>query len=817
MYTTFEEEAKRKLVRGRSLSILEYDKILDRLVNHARTIYGRELCYGLVPTSDLPLVEEWQKETEDSLEFLVKEGALPLGGVNDVRDAVRFSDTGATLTMKHLLNIAQFLRTVERLYHVEPKSLQVEISEHAMLRELKQLTPLEALEKEISMAITGENEMNDRASNELYNIRRQIKDAQSSIREILERLIRKNPQALQDQLVTMRDGRYCVPVKPEKKGEVPGVVHDTSSSGQTLFIEPMAVVELNNKIREWTAAEQEEINRILGILSGKVGISKDAILADISLVGHIDFMQAKAQFALELDGSRPKLNDQGRIILRRARHPLIEKDRVVPIDFSVGTEYRTLVITGPNTGGKTVSLKTCGLISLMAMAGLFIPCSDGSEVSTFTKVLADIGDEQSIEQSLSTFSAHMTNLVQILKLTKPTTLVLVDELGSGTDPTEGAALAIAILDECRRKGAVTVATTHYKELKAYAVEQDGVENACCEFDTETLSPTYRLMIGLPGVSNAFVISRKLGLSPRIIENAQSILSEESLKVEELLSSAERHNRESEKLQQEISDLRDEVKRQTEELENRKKQIEKERKKILAQAREEKQEMLEEVLEKADSILDEMKEIQKLQNSHEAERKLRAIRNNLRAGLSDIDAERDDEEEPEEIPGEKPDKIREGGLYYSPNLDVTGIVIKGPDKGGNCILSSGPLKLTVAADSLRYPKKEEVKKSATRSRKEPKRSASVSRADQIRLNKKATMMPEIQLLGMTVDEAVHALDSYLDDCVISNIENIRIVHGKGTGALRSAVHQFLKKDKRVRTFRLGTFGEGEDGVTIAELR
>lgn len=817
MYTTFEEEAKRKLVRGRSLSILEYDKILDRLVNHARTIYGRELCYGLVPTSDLPLVEEWQKETEDSLEFLVKEGALPLGGVNDVRDAVRFSDTGATLTMKHLLNIAQFLRTVERLYHVEPKSLQVEISEHAMLRELKQLIPLEALEKEISMAITGENEMNDRASNELYNIRRQIKDAQSSIREILERLIRKNPQALQDQLVTMRDGRYCVPVKPEKKGEVPGVVHDTSSSGQTLFIEPMAVVELNNKIREWTAAEQEEINRILGILSGKVGISKDAILSDIALVGHIDFMQAKAQFALELDGSRPKLNDQGRIILRRARHPLIEKNRVVPIDFSVGTDYRTLVITGPNTGGKTVSLKTCGLISLMAMAGLFIPCSDGSEVSTFTKVLADIGDEQSIEQSLSTFSAHMTNLVQILKLTKPTTLVLVDELGSGTDPTEGAALAIAILDECRRKGAVTVATTHYKELKAYAVEQEGVENACCEFDTETLSPTYRLMIGLPGVSNAFVISRKLGLSPRIIENAQSILSEESLKVEELLSSAERHNRESEKLQQEISDLRDEVKRQTEELENRKKQIEKERKKILSQAREEKQEMLEEVLEKADSILDEMKEIQKLQNSHEAERKLRAIRNNLRAGLSDIDAERDDDEVPEEIPGEKPDKIREGGLYYSPNLDVTGIVIKGPDKGGNCILSSGPLKLTVAADSLRYPKKEEVKKSATRSRKEPKRSASVSRADQIRLNKKATMMPEIQLLGMTVDEAVHALDSYLDDCVISNIENIRIVHGKGTGALRSAVHQFLKKDKRVRTFRLGTFGEGEDGVTIAELR
>ncbi len=816
MYTTFEEEAKRKLVRGRSLSILEYDKILDRLVNHARTIYGRELCYGLIPTSDLPLVSEWQQETEDALEYYIKEGALPLGGVNDIRDAVRFSDTGATLSMKHLLYIAQFLRAVERLSKVSVDWLRTDPQDHLLFRDIRQLMPLDHLEKEISMAINGENEMNDRASNELYNIRRQIRDAQSSIREILERLIRKNPQALQDQLVTMRDGRYCVPVKPEKKGEVPGVVHDTSASGQTLFIEPMAVVELNNKIREWTAAEQEEINRILQILSGKVAICKDSILADIALVGHIDFMQAKALFAEELSATRPRMNDEGRIVLSRARHPLIDKDRVVPIDFSVGTEYRTLVITGPNTGGKTVSLKTCGLISLMAMAGLFIPCKEESEVSTFTKVLADIGDEQSIEQSLSTFSAHMTNLVQILKLTKPTTLVLVDELGSGTDPTEGAALAIAILDECRKKGAVTVATTHYKELKAYAVEQEGVENACCEFDTETLSPTYRLMIGLPGVSNAFVISRKLGLSPKIIENAQSILSEESLKMEELLSSAERHNRESEKLEKEIAELRDEIQKQKEDLENQRKSIEKERKRVLAQARQEKQEMLEEVLEKADTILDEIKEIQKMENSHDAERKIRAIRNNLRAGLSDIDAERDDDEEIKEIPGEKPDKIREGGLYYSPTLDVTGIVIKGPDRGGNCILSSGALKLTVAADSLRYPKKEEVKKNATRSRKEPRRTSSSS-AEKIRLAKKSSMMPEIQLLGMTVDEAIHTLDRYLDDCVISNIENIRIVHGKGTGALRSAVDQFLKKDKRVRSHRLGTFGEGEDGVTIAELR
>lgn len=816
MYTTFEEEAARKLVRGRSLSILEYDKILDRLVNHARTVYGRERCYALLPTSDLDLVESWQQETQDTLTFIVKETTLPLGGVNDIRDAVKFSDTGATLTMKYLLNIAQFLRTVDRLAHVEPENIDIDTSSHRLMIELKQLVPLNALEKEISSAINSEDEMNDRASNELYAIRRQIRDAQSSIREILERLIRKNPQALQDQLVTIRDGRYCVPVKPEKKGEVPGVVHDTSASGQTLFIEPMAVVELNNKIREWTAAEQEEINRILGILSGKVAISKNEILMDIELVGHIDFMQAKAQFALELDASRPIMNQDGRIILHRARHPLIDKDRVVPIDFSVGTDYRTLVITGPNTGGKTVSLKTCGLITLMAMAGLFIPCLENSEVSTFTKVLADIGDEQSIEQSLSTFSAHMTNLVQILKLTKKTSLVLVDELGSGTDPTEGAALAIAILDECRKKGAVTVATTHYKELKAYAVDQEGVENACCEFDTETLSPTYRLMIGLPGVSNAFVISRKLGLSPSIIEAAQSILSEESLKVEELLSSAERHNRESEKLQQEIADMRDQIQKQSDDLENQRKQIEKERKRVLAQAREEKREMLEEVLEKADTLLDEIKELQKMEDSHEAERKVRAIRNNLRAGLADIDAENGDTEDVGEIPGEKPDKIREGGLYYSPKLDVTGIVVKGPDSKNNCILSSGSLKLTVPADSLRYPKKEEVKRTALQDRKTARKSH-VSRADSLRLAKKSAMMPEIQLLGMTVDEATQALDRYLDDCVLSNISDIRIVHGKGTGALRAGVDQFLKKDRRVRSYRLGTFGEGEDGVTIAELK
>jgi len=820
MYTTFEEEAAEKLLRGRSLSTLEFDKIRSRLTALAKSAYGRELCEDLLPCSDIKTVEKRQRETDDTLLFIFREGQLPLSGLWDIRDSLALVQADAVLSMKNLLGIACFLRSVERMKTVLPKEKDA-LPDHELFSRVRMLMAVPSLEKEISFCILSEDEMNDRASDTLYNIRRKIRDTQSSVRDILERIIRQHPTALQEQLVTLRGERYVVPVKAEKRSEIPGIIHDTSSSGQTIFVEPMAVVEANNQIREWMAVEREEIERILAHLSGRVAVYRTELMTDVSLMKELDFMNAKASLALEMNATRPIFNESGRIVLRKARHPLIPKDRVVPIDFSIGETYRTLVITGPNTGGKTVSLKTCGLFCLMAMAGLQIPCLDHSEVSVFDRILADIGDEQSIEQSLSTFSSHMRNLVSIIEETGPSTLVLADELGSGTDPSEGAALAIAVLDHLRKQGAVTVATTHYKELKGYAIETDGVENACCEFDTDTLSPTYRLLIGLPGVSNAFAISRKLGLGQDIIDAAQTLLSDEGLRFEELLSTAERNNRESEKLRKEIRQMRDHVREQENALQKERDEIEDKKKAILFQAREEKKELLEEALDEVDEILKDLRKSIREKNQHDAEEKVQAIRRNLRAGLLDLETDNEKSRLKTAVPGQVPDEVRTGGLYYAPALQVTGTVIKGPDGRGNCVLQSGSMRFTVAKDTLRYPSEEQVgkkpdEKSGRSKSRADKISTQKSGASDIRMSRAQTTMPEIQLLGMTVDEAISALDRYIDDCVLSNIATVRIVHGKGTGALRSAVNMHLRSDKRVSSFRLGTYGEGEDGVTIAQL-
>ncbi|NLO62914.1 MAG: endonuclease MutS2, partial [Clostridiaceae bacterium] len=503
MYRSFEEEADGYLLRGKVLETLEYTKIIRRLIETARTPFGREACTDLLPSGDFNTVAGRLRETEDTVSYFGRAGRVAISGINDIRQALHYASSGGTLSMKDLLDVAGFLRAVERI----AKTLDLaDIDGNAFCERLRLLALEPDLEKEISFCIISEEEMNDRASDELYLLRRKIRDAQTGIRDTLEKMIRSHSTALQEQLVTIRNDRYVVPVKAEKRSEIAGIVHDTSSSGQTIFVEPIAVVEANNRIREHLAAEREEIHRILTMLSARVLTAIDMLRANIALVGEIDFLAAKAELSASMKATVPILNREGRIILRKARHPLIPDNIVVPIDFEVGVSFRTLVVTGPNTGGKTVSLKTCGLLTLMTMAGLAIPCLDHSEVSVFGKVLADIGDEQSIEQSLSTFSSHMRNLVSILGEADETTLVLVDELGSGTDPSEGAALATAILDEFYKRGAVTVATTHYKELKGYAINTEGVENACCEFDTDTLSPTYRLLIGLPGVSNAFVIS-----------------------------------------------------------------------------------------------------------------------------------------------------------------------------------------------------------------------------------------------------------------------------------------------------------------------
>ena len=813
MIHSFEEVADGYLLKGKVLDTLEFNKVKARLVELARSPYGKESCKALFPSGDYDCVRERMRETKDTIDYFDREGRTSITGINDIREALNYASSGGTLSMKDLLDVAGFLRAVERIYKTLEKS---DLTTNVFCSRIRLLVTEPALEKEISFCIISEEEVNDRASDALYLLRRKIRDAQTGIRDTLERLIRSHSSNLQEQLVTLRNDRYVVPVKAEKRSEIPGIVHDTSSSGQTVFVEPMAVVEANNRIREYLAAEREEIHRILTALSAKVVSISDSLRADITLVGEIDFFAAKAELASVMKATVPILNQEGRIILRKARHPLISENVVVPIDFEVGATFRTLVVTGPNTGGKTVSLKTCGLLTLMTMAGLAIPCLDHSEVAVFRKVLADIGDEQSIEQSLSTFSSHMRNLVSILAEADESTLVLVDELGSGTDPSEGAALATAILDEFFKRGAVTVATTHYKELKGYAINTEGVENACCEFDTDTLSPTYRLLIGLPGVSNAFVISQKLGLPEEIIGSARTFLTEEGIRFEELLSAAEQKNRESEKLRKEIRDMRDLVKKQIEDLDKQRRALESGKREILEAAREEKKGILAETIDECDRILSEIRAGIKEKNQRDSEDMLRRIRNNLRIGMVDLEAESKDTTQPR-MPGEKPSVLKIGEAYFSSRIGGIGVLVKMPDSRGTCVIEAGGVRVTVPSESLLIPEEDSPEPDAKASRKN--RAGTVkplSSAEKIRMSRAQNTMPELMLLGKTSEEAMLELDRYLDDCVLSGIKIVRIVHGKGSGVLRSAVASMLRRDSRVSSFRIGGQGEGGDGVTIANL-
>ncbi|HHT77370.1 MAG TPA: endonuclease MutS2 [Clostridiaceae bacterium] len=812
MYTTFEKNFEASRIKGRPLSTLEFDKIREKLLANAKTPFGKSVCRDLFPSSDFDRVKSDLNRTDEAFQYIQSEGSISFSGISDITSSVSYALNGGVLSMQELLDVASFFRAVNRL---ERLAKETHLKEGVFADYFASLKSDMVAEKDISFCINTPEEMNDRASDTLYDLRRHIRTAQSHIRQLLEKIIRNHPEALQEQLVTIRNDRYVVPVKSERRSEIPGIVHDMSSSGQTIFVEPLGVVEANNKIAEWIAAEKQEIERILQRLSGIVAASFDMITKDIAWIAQIDFCCAKATLALDMRATCPILNQEGHIFLRKARHPLIDASVVVPIDFELGKRFRTLVVTGPNTGGKTVSLKTCGLLTLMAMAGLFIPCQDHSEIAVFRQVLADIGDEQSIEQSLSTFSSHMKNLVEILHLADESTLVLVDELGSGTDPSEGAALAISILDEFRKRGAVTVATTHYKELKGYAIETPDVENACCEFDTETLSPTYRLLIGMPGVSNAFVISKKLGLSQEVIDAAQSFLSKEGIRFESLLSEVERHNRESEKLKNEIRQIRDQAAQEREALRVERDNIESSKQRILAQARIEKQELLEEAFDECEAMLSEVKQRKKKTSLEESERKLQTIRNNLRAGISDLEQERV-VVPVSELAGQRPDVIRIGASYYSDTLGIEGVLIKGPDSRGQCVIASGDMKLTVSAHSLRYPDKDQPKPESGKKQSRAPVKSSQSGAGKIKNEKMKSTVSELMLIGKTVDDALFELDHYIDDCVLSGMGTVRIVHGKGSGALRSAVRKQLKTDRRVASFRSGEIGEGEDGVTIVTL-
>ena len=819
-YTTFEEEAERKKIRGRVLSVLEFDKVINELTGLARTPYGRGLAEALVPTTDHSVVTESLSDTEEAFTYINKYGPLPLGSLPDITDVLSYTKAGGVLTMRSLLDVAIFLRGVAALKKIVSGE-HADMYETNLFASINALDAVEKLEKEISFAIVSEDEMNDRASDTLYSIRREKKDLAQSIRVLLDRVIRNNEEILQEAIITMRGERYCVPVKAEHKGKLPGIVHDTSSTGQTVFVEPMAVVEANNKIRELVSMEKAEIERILEDLTDMVKRSRGELKSDISLIACIDLASSKAELAIKMNAVKPALNDEGKIRLIKARHPLIDPERVVPVDIINGIDYRTLVITGPNTGGKTVSLKTCGLLTLMTMAGLMIPAATGSEIAVFDRVLADIGDEQSIEQSLSTFSAHMSNIVFILKNVRGRSLVLLDELGSGTDPAEGAALAVAVLDDLFEKGCVTMATTHYKELKAYAITTEGVQNAACEFDTDTLSPTYRLKIGMPGVSNAFVISRKLGLPRRIIEDATARLSEEEMSFERLLADAEANSKEAARLKEENLKLNEELSSKVAELENERKALKASKTKILNDMRAEQKALLEEKQEELDEEIRRIKKRAKKSSEENAAEELDKIRRRLRAGVRDLRSDdEDDKLEAVSLPGEAPKSVKEGEQYFVPHLNFVGTVTAAPNGRNKKVrISSGIMTYTVELEQLRMPtaaQKEKPSEDKGKTRRDRPVTYKASSANKMRMEKSQTVMPEVMLLGKTVAEAESALDTYIDDCQLAGIREIRIVHGKGTGALRSAVDTMLRGDVRVKSHRLGTIGEGDDGVTIATL-
>lgn len=799
------------MMDARSLTILEYDKIIHELAQMAHSSLGRDRCDELLPVSDLAEVKSRQAETDDAVKLILEKGVLPLGGISDIRPSVARARSEAQLSCGELMRVGAFLRAVVRLKAQLPEDADLN---RIVYQLLTQLRPARELEQRLDEAIAGEDELHDRASVQLASIRRRIRDTQNEVKESLARIVRSHARALQDQLVTLRGDRYVVPVKAEHRGEIPGIVHDTSSSGATLFIEPLAVVELNNKIRELMGLEREEIDRILFELSGLVSVQADLLLTDAELTAQLDFIMAKGRLSLKMKAMPPTINDQGRIRLSAARHPLIPKERVVPIDFELGTSFRTLVITGPNTGGKTVSLKTCGLFTLMAMAGLQIPARENSEISIFDEVLADIGDEQSIEQDLSTFSSHLRNIVRITTAARPHTLVLVDELGSGTDPSEGAALAIAILDYLRTHGCLTVATTHYKELKGYALRTPGVENACCEFDTETLRPTYRLLIGVPGVSNAFAISRRLGLSPLIIDNARALITEEGIRFEELIQNVEKSRTEADRLRQETTALRDEAAALTRQLAEEKALMSDKSRQVVQKAREDARELYSDAYQEIEQLLDEIRSQQKERDLKESHLLAMQARQKIRSGLNQIEGEIGKATLTADGEPLSAADIHLGETYFAPALGLLGKIIEGPDNRGNCVLQSGTMKVNVSAEALRLPT--DTEKTGQMSNRASRRQAG-RRTDSIVMDRKMNMTTEIQLLGQTVEEAVSTLDKFIDDAVLAGIQKIRIVHGKGTGALRSAVHQQLKRDKRIKTFRLGAYGEGDSGVTLAELK
>ena len=786
------------------LNTLEYHKILELLAGYASSEEVKRRCLKIHPLTDIHRINELQQNTKDALSRLYKNSNITFSGVCNVRASLKRLDIGASLNTTELLHICSLLEAAQRAkaYNRTDREEEQVDSISPLFAEIEPLTPLH---EEIRRCILSEDEIADDASPALSKIRKSIRGMNDRIHAQLTTIMNNTTTRtyLQDAVVTMRDGRYCLPVKAEAKGNVPGMVHDQSSSGSTLFIEPMAVVNLNNELKELFIKEQEEINVILSDLSNQVANFSMAILTDYTALSELDFIFAKANLAKSYNGIAPIFNERGYINIRKGRHPLLDAKKVVPIDVTMGDTYKQLIVTGPNTGGKTVSLKTVGLLTLMGQSGLHIPAADRSELAVFEEVFADIGDEQSIEQSLSTFSSHMVNIVKILNQADDRSLVLFDELCAGTDPTEGAALAISILNKLHQYGAITMATTHYSELKVYALTSDGVENACCEFDVETLSPTYRLLIGIPGKSNAFAISSKLGLSDNIIEDARTRLGQKDVDFEDLLSNLEASRQTIEKEQLEINRYKSEVEDLKKKLEQKQEHLDQSREKILQKANEEALLILKEAKDLADETI---RNFNKYGQGTVPMSQMEKERTSLRNKMSEKEKNLSGIKKQEAVNHNVPKKLRIGDSVKVLSMNLKGTVHTLPNAKGDLYVQMGILRSLVNINDLILINEDPS----------PVTKKYGNGSGKIKMSKSASVSTEINLIGKTTDEAIAELDKYLDDAYIAHLPSVRIVHGKGTGALRSAVHNHLKRLKYVKSFHLGEFGEGDAGVTIAEF-
>lgn len=791
-------------MNAKVLRVLEYDKVIRILEAKATSDPGRELCRSLEPMTDLSEIEKAQTETADALTRIFQKGSINFGSNKSLGMCLRSLEIGSTLSMEELLRIAGLLENTARVKHYG-RSEREEEQTDSLSEYFNCLEPLTPLSSEIRRCILSEDEMADDASPALKKIRRSMTLTGEKIHNQLAGMVNGPARSyLQDAVITSRDGRYCIPVKAEYKSQVPGMVHDQSSTGSTFFIEPAAVVSLNNQLRELEIEEQKEIAVILAELSARASEHCVDIAENQKLMTLLDFIFAKAAMAMDLNATRPLFNEEHYIRIRQGRHPLLDRKKVVPIDVELGERFDLLIITGPNTGGKTVSLKTVGLFTLMGQAGLHIPALDRSQLSVFTEVFADIGDEQSIEQSLSTFSSHMTSIVSILKHADADSLCLFDELGAGTDPTEGAALAIAILNFLHDRGIRTMATTHYSELKIYALSTDFVENACCEFDVETLRPTYRLLIGIPGKSNAFAISKKLGLSDDIIAAAKEQIDEQDVSFEDVISNLEESRITIEKEQRQIEAYKKEVESLKKKLQEKNDKIDQARDRILREANEKARD----ILQDAKNVADETIRVFQKAGPGASMKELEKTRQKLRGNIDDKNSKLSVSAKKEpKAPSLKPEQLKKGDAVRVVSMGLKGTVSSLPDAKGNLFVQCGILRTsTNIKDLVRI---EEATITAPNLQK--------TGSGKIRMSKSFSISPEINLLGKTVDEALAALDKYLDNAYLAHLESVRVVHGKGTGALRNAVQQHLRRVKYVKSFRQGEYGEGDAGVTIVVFK